>query len=1216
MKTIRLITIVALIAVASCAFAQLPGQPAWRDGASEFTGRDGVIYADDEPFLLIYDFTWSAGKDARFYEFSEDWGGTASHERPEVYEDAAAHHIYLGWAGSVGHDNAYLKEHPDAAMITADGSPAGRGQVCYLHEGYREKLRADLTALAEQMRDRPFHMGYYPQDEFAYRSFGGYNPICIARFRERLQEQYGAIAALNEAWETDFANFDAVEPPTQFEKSRRYCEWQEFRRWMQMDFAKFVYDTLKQNDPDHVVIWSLPFWGGTTTAAGWWDFPEVSDVLMRHGIGYATGSYRIHLLRDVAEWSGDPGNALAMPPDYNPGYVQMSFLMDCPRTGLSHVCFAGSPDPTYQGVANSDAEYARREPMYTVSRSINNVQYQLGDLYLLSRQRAPQVGVYVSDRTVLVNGTGTRELCGLLNLLHDLNVDFQIFSEYNIGDLARYPAIIAADCSRVVNDEIAAQFRDYVAGGGNLILIDGAFAADWYNQDVGNPGHGFDEVIGSTEAESAIMTAAVSLHAADSGMEHLPAEAPVTRDRSVSLREPTTATIIGTVGEGRPIVTLNRFGDGTALYIGADLGLIYYSSWTEGYRDVMQTNEQAQALDDNAYGYDYRPPTGPEVAPARGAKAWTELIRSYLRSRGIGDNVVVEGYTDGVGVLKAKSFRTGDAYWMGLSNRIVVPGLDHRETPPEELHQALSDLQVRVRLDEGTAPEVAWVLPNTRRTGGGRAAVPSVLPIEIVERDGARWASFTLPELIDFAAIGLLPRGERAAVVGVATDAETITGGETVTATATVINTSGAPISGTLRPGLEEGLEFAGGPAQFELAAGEQMSREFEIGAPVGLEPDYYQLNMVATIGGEEIASPPVEIHVTRDIIIAGETERTIFPLGHLEPVLPVTVQVNTVMASDLTVSVELPEGFGAEPAQVELDPLQDGQEQSVQFRFTAPDDTPRVADGALVIAGTLRGQEFSQRHPIRLAVGTVIYHKQEAYKTHATMTPESMDLLAMENSNVLATFIENNGVVHDLILRDTNTDHLVPSPYPFGWVWYALSAGWRVTETSECGDRVWAKVEGRHPQEGWPLTMTWSLAEGDNHITIDIETGDAGPITNAFYMMSRIGIDGVGERSIWPTADGLQELAWRRGRREVSAADLSEGWMAVQDDATGQTFGCLFSFPSLDSVSVRPGDNNFNYMVFFPKADEPIGDITFVLSATLGGVERVQELYRQLNLQ
>ncbi|MCD6361258.1 MAG: beta-galactosidase, partial [Armatimonadetes bacterium] len=307
-----------MLTIYGLVWAQLPGAPNWRAGAEKFTTSDGVIYADGQPFLLIYDFTWSAEKDEKLYEFGEDWGNTATYgpvsanvSQPfdfgamnSIYDAAALGHTFYTWSGSVAHQGRYLYEHPEAARVGPDGKPVGRSAMCFLNPGYREALGQRLAEVAQSLAGRPFQLGYYPQDEFAYRRWGCHCPVCKARFREMMRDKYETIAALNRAWGTELTSFDDIEPPAKREASPRFCDWQEFRRWSQLDFAKFVYDTLKENDPNHLVIWSLPFWGAVNTTAAWWDFPQVSDILMRHGIGYRTGAYRINLLRDVAEWSG------------------------------------------------------------------------------------------------------------------------------------------------------------------------------------------------------------------------------------------------------------------------------------------------------------------------------------------------------------------------------------------------------------------------------------------------------------------------------------------------------------------------------------------------------------------------------------------------------------------------------------------------------------------------------------------------------------------------------------------------------------------------------------------------------------------------------------------------------------------------------------------------------------------------------------------------
>ena len=75
----------------------------------------------------------------------------------------------------------------------------------------------------------------------------------------------------------------------------------------------------------------------------------------------------------------------------------------------------------------------------------------------------------------------------------------------------------------------------------------------------------------------------------------------------------------------------------------------------------------------------------------------------------------------------------------------------------------------------------------------------------------------------------------------------------------------------------------------------------------------------------------------------------------------------------------------------------------------------------------------------------------------------------------------------------------------------------------------------------------------------------------------------------------------------------ISEDWMAMHDEDTEQAFGCIYHFPALKKVMLATGRNNFNYMIFHPHVDRPIGDITFVLYATQGGAEKVRDLFQRL---
>ncbi|MBM4078251.1 MAG: hypothetical protein FJ278_01025, partial [Planctomycetes bacterium] len=185
--------------------AALSGEPAKR-----FEVRDAAIFADGRPFPLMMDFTWSAPHNQALFRFARQFGvnvhycgagfGVAADiDRAAIdrlYELAAAERVYICFGFSAAHGYRYIAEHPEAAMINAAGKPCGEGRVSYLEPGYRAALAESLRQLCEHVRGKPWHFGYYPQDEHSYSDLAGYEDASLKVFRERLVKKYGSLDAV------------------------------------------------------------------------------------------------------------------------------------------------------------------------------------------------------------------------------------------------------------------------------------------------------------------------------------------------------------------------------------------------------------------------------------------------------------------------------------------------------------------------------------------------------------------------------------------------------------------------------------------------------------------------------------------------------------------------------------------------------------------------------------------------------------------------------------------------------------------------------------------------------------------------------------------------------------------------------------------------------------------------------------------------------------
>ena len=134
--------------------------------------------------------------------------------------------------------------YPESLPVTAEGTilwPGSRQQYCPSSAAYREAARALVERIAGRYRDHPALVLWHSNNEYGCHVSACYCDRSAAHFRLWLQQRYGSIAALNEAWGTAFW-------------SQQYGDWNEIyppRRaptfinpTQQLDFMRFSSDAL------------------------------------------------------------------------------------------------------------------------------------------------------------------------------------------------------------------------------------------------------------------------------------------------------------------------------------------------------------------------------------------------------------------------------------------------------------------------------------------------------------------------------------------------------------------------------------------------------------------------------------------------------------------------------------------------------------------------------------------------------------------------------------------------------------------------------------------------------------------------------------------------------------------------------------------------------------------------------------------------------------
>ncbi len=146
-----------------------------------------------------------------------------------------------------GHSVTLLFEQARAAF--AAGDPAAFWRTPSLSDpAWRDRIAGRLQDHVRLFG--PYHPLFYSLgDETGIADLAAawdfdLSPIGLGSFRAWLRTQYGSVAALNEQWQTDFADWSAVAPSTTDAALARgdenFSAWGDFKAWMDAEFADAV----------------------------------------------------------------------------------------------------------------------------------------------------------------------------------------------------------------------------------------------------------------------------------------------------------------------------------------------------------------------------------------------------------------------------------------------------------------------------------------------------------------------------------------------------------------------------------------------------------------------------------------------------------------------------------------------------------------------------------------------------------------------------------------------------------------------------------------------------------------------------------------------------------------------------------------------------------------------------------------------------------------